>query len=38
MLEEDVVRDAAGLEQVIWVVVKVEAAYDDGRGVETNVA
>lgn len=38
MLEENVVRYAAGLEQVIWVVVKVEAAYDDGRGVETNVA
>jgi hypothetical protein len=38
MLEENVVRDAAGLEQVIWVVVKVGATYDDGRGVETNVA
>ena len=38
MFEEDVVRDAAGLEQVIWVVVKVEATYDDGRGVETYVA
>ena len=39
VFQEYVVREAAGdVEQVVWVVAKVEAADDDGRGVETNVA
>lgn len=37
--QEYVVREAAGdVEQVVWVVAKVEAADDDGRGFVTDVA